>query len=256
MPKVGKKHYPYTKAGYKAAEKAREKLQVGGPVVNARGRSTTYQEGKEIKDQGQVWYQVSKFKHADREDAPKYKGKPTTFSSHTSKYDKEKDEFVKDEPRISKIVKSIAKQKKKEQNQVGGPVSNAMERSVTYQAGGETWASRLKKSLKPISVDEYNKQSDKRKVDQKVKQKARVAKRKEVVGKVKKSLKPQTVKEYKAGEGERRAKSKAKQKKRKATYSKVAGVIKKGLTPKPIEKKKTKKKKGAVKRSKYSGHIS
>ena len=166
MPKVGKQHYPYTKAGYKAAEKAREKLQVGGPVVNA------------------------------------------------------------------------------------------MERSETYQAGGETWASRLKKSLKPISVDEYNKQSGKRKADQKAKQEARVAKRKKVVGKVKKVLKPQTVKEYKAGEGERRAKSKAKQKKRKAVYSKVAGVIKKGLTPKPVEKKKTKKKKGAVKRSKYSGHIS
>jgi len=25
MPKVGKKHYPYTKAGYKAAAKARKK---------------------------------------------------------------------------------------------------------------------------------------------------------------------------------------------------------------------------------------
>jgi len=27
MPKVGKKHYPYTKEGYKAAEKAKAKMK-------------------------------------------------------------------------------------------------------------------------------------------------------------------------------------------------------------------------------------
>ena len=30
MPKVGSKHFPYTKAGYKAAAKAKAKMKKGG----------------------------------------------------------------------------------------------------------------------------------------------------------------------------------------------------------------------------------
>ena len=41
MPKVGDKHYPYTKAGYAAAAKARGGYKQGKRVTKAKGGKVT-----------------------------------------------------------------------------------------------------------------------------------------------------------------------------------------------------------------------